>query len=213
MRYATLLLLVLTASMAVQGAQTSLKINAWVAQNDSVRPETIKTQIGTSDQPDTADGDYKIILADKERVMYNSYLPVNFRRLDTSEDVQEVLTSSKLPYQGNLGKVRISRFAEGQERVLWSYDLKKLCNRDGICNNYENHISCPIDCPITSPDGVCETKIDSFCDPDCAKGLDRDCEPKAQPGIMMILSAVGIVLAAIIILLLVFVKTHKKKHR
>lgn len=50
------------------------------------------------------------------------------------------------------------------------------CNKNGRCDLAlaENAITCPQDCPADKPDGLCNPRKDSACDPDC-QGGDPDC--------------------------------------
>ncbi len=58
-----------------------------------------------------------------------------------------------------------------------------FCNNDGecqpcfegLCNNIENHLTCPEDCPSGGEDNYCDLKRDGVCDPDC-KEYDFDCD-------------------------------------
>jgi len=50
------------------------------------------------------------------------------------------------------------------------------CNKNGLCEKDldENAFTCPQDCPADKPDGLCNSRKDSVCDPDC-NGGDPDC--------------------------------------
>lgn len=211
------LLIIMLAMMmvfAAYAAPTTLKFNTWIAKNDSARLESVKATIGVPDENDPAEGTYKIIHADKNRTLYSSWMHPEWRRLDTFEDVEEVLMLNKIPYNGNVGKVRVSKIIDDKERVLISYDLRKLCDRDGNCTRPENHLSCPSDCKITEADLVCEAKMDTFCDPDCADGLDKDCKkPEPSKGMWVLSAAIAAMAIFIIALILIYIKTHKRKSR
>ncbi len=60
--------------------------------------------------------------------------------------------------------------------ILAQTGLSKLCNKDGKCNNNENYLSCPQDCPLNKKDNYCLAQADGTCDPDCAQGIDADCK-------------------------------------
>ncbi len=55
-----------------------------------------------------------------------------------------------------------------------------LCNGNGLCDDGENFLSCPGDCPLQEEDNYCYPESDGICDPDCITGLDADCG--AMPG-------------------------------
>jgi len=51
---------------------------------------------------------------------------------------------------------------------------KLLCNKDSVCNENENYLSCPSDCPLYSQDELCSGYSgDNYCDTDCY--TDTDC--------------------------------------
>jgi hypothetical protein len=54
--------------------------------------------------------------------------------------------------------------------------MESICNNNGVCDNFENHYSCPPDCSLYSKDGVCASiSLDGGCDPDCPPQIDLDC--------------------------------------
>ena len=65
----------------------------------------------------------------------------------------------------------------GEQRVV------SFCNNDGscepcfegFCENIENFLTCPNDCPSGSRDNYCDLQRDGICDPDCPN-YDFDCE-------------------------------------
>ncbi|MFW5852476.1 MAG: hypothetical protein ACOCUR_00425 [Nanoarchaeota archaeon] len=46
---------------------------------------------------------------------------------------------------------------------------------EGLCNNIENHLTCPDDCSSGDKDNYCDLQRDGVCDPDCVH-YDFDCE-------------------------------------
>ncbi len=58
-----------------------------------------------------------------------------------------------------------------------------FCNNDGqcqpcfegLCENIENYLTCPEDCPSGGEDNFCDLQRDGVCDPDC-DGYDFDCD-------------------------------------
>jgi len=80
-----------------------------------------------------------------------------------------------LPYFSTGKSINILK----DDHTLFSIDLELICNKNNICDNYENYFSCEIDCPSGSNDGTCDKLTDSKCDPDCAiPSDDPDCITK-----------------------------------
>jgi hypothetical protein len=64
-----------------------------------------------------------------------------------------------------------------RNKVLLKEELNPyICDDNGVCDNYENSVSCPADCPTGGSDGYCDHVEDNRCDPDCAPQADPDCE-------------------------------------
>lgn len=207
---AILIMLVMLTPLTLAEPQI-LKVNLWIAKNNTITPQNIKATIGFPDQEDPAGFDYKLIWADRNNTLYSTGIYPNFRRIDTTEDVEHVFITQKLPYRGNIGKLRVSYFNGTRESVLWSYDLRKLCNRDKICNTYENYLSCPSDCNLKNKDNVCIPQYDTICDPDCAPELDRDCFK--EPISPTVITSIALVILFFILILLYYKKKPKKRKR
>ena len=87
----------------------------------------------------------------------------------------------KLPYSQEFSKVEIfhGNIKLGEINI-------DLCDNDGVCEQKENFLSCPKDCPPGSEDGYCDMVRDRKIDPDCYPGEDPDeycnyngkCEPE-----------------------------------
>ena len=64
-------------------------------------------------------------------------------------------------------------------KVIFSQTIQKLlCNRDKLCNNYENYLSCPLVCSPAGKDQSCNSRYkDGICDLDCSFDTDAggDC--------------------------------------
>ncbi|MBI2665496.1 hypothetical protein HYX12_02665 [Candidatus Woesearchaeota archaeon] len=101
-------------------------------------------------------------------------------------------------------------FANGNQIIIKDKDNIALYNLptghfidscgDNICQNTENSLLCPWDCPITQRDNFCDYSADNACDPDCNSkdnhqdnnldnNQDPDCtslsasQPKEEPKI------------------------------
>ncbi|HZX19701.1 MAG TPA: hypothetical protein VFF13_01660 [archaeon] len=110
-----------------------------------------------------------------------------------------------LPYSENA--VSIAVLKDGQELDKFNVEhLIDKCN-DNICQESENHISCPNDCASGGNDGYCDMVQDNICDADC-DGTEPECKTSEipQPGFDLLPVAIVIV----IILVAVFIYTRKK---
>ncbi|MBI4448503.1 hypothetical protein HY641_00560 [Candidatus Woesearchaeota archaeon] len=185
-------------------AQSSLKVNFFVAKNHTVTTQTVRAILGDPNDPDTADFPYELLHLDGDKTLFLTHFNANFRRIDTFEDVDEVLITERIPYSGNFGKLRITYQNGSNTFVLWSFDLRQLCDRDNVCDKYENTITCPQDCLIANPDLLCLPRFDNACDPDCVGGIDPDCKPSPAPdySLIIVVSSIIVVLYFIITLLL-----------
>ena len=66
--------------------------------------------------------------------------------------------------------------------VIFS-EVLDFCNGNAVCDANETHLSCPRDCPSGAEDGVCVARDEGACDPDCAEGVDPDCEGECGNGV------------------------------
>ena len=87
-----------------------------------------------------------------------------------------------LPYYENVSRIDVYY---KNSSVLSENISSYLCNEDGVCNDYENYLSCPTDCLFYENDSLClgvegaygvsvDFWEDGYCDPDCYN--DNDCE-------------------------------------
>ena len=81
----------------------------------------------------------------------------------------ELDMSINMPYNSSADTIQIKTKGMDKRFLLHNY----ICKKDNICNNGENYVTCPEDCPVTS-DGICNPRIDGVCDPDCGN-TDLDC--------------------------------------
>jgi hypothetical protein len=78
----------------------------------------------------------------------------------------------RIPYTSDASKIIFYH----DSTIIYQKEIKDMiCNRDKICNGFENYLSCPEDCPSGSRDNYCDKILDGICDPDCAKEVDIDC--------------------------------------
>ena len=77
-----------------------------------------------------------------------------------------------IPFYGASERIDISK----DGKIIFSTVLSDyVCNYDGVCENNEDFLTCPSDCPSGYEDGLCDHVIDGRCDPDCLKEYDIDC--------------------------------------
>jgi hypothetical protein len=179
-RIALIICLLMIASACVE-ARTVLKMTYTVDKNDAVELLELKPTIGTFDRENPRKQSYSLYIEDGDQLLYTSYLPLSFKRSFVGEtdemtewqSMDKITVMNKLPYFGNYGTIKIYH----DDKVIFSYDLKNLCNDDKVCNNYENSLVCK-DCDVTKDDSVCIAKADGICDPDCKDNIDADCIKK-----------------------------------
>jgi len=167
-------------------AETICEFDFSINKNDTV--ELIKTNsfAGKSDIDVITNSDYKLLYFDSQNnKLVQINLPVEFYVFDAPEgDVESVPVSVRQPCDEKWKKLEILH----NNKNIFIYQFKeKLCNRDKICNNNENFLTCPEDCPSGSKDGWCDRQPDSKCDPDCLDG-DPDCAKIIQENVQKLIS-------------------------
>jgi len=79
----------------------------------------------------------------------------------------------KIPYSPEMKQLKFYK----KDRLLLSAEIN-FCNSNGKCETeQESFQTCPKDCPLESKDEMCLGLADGVCDPDCASGVDPDCQP------------------------------------
>lgn len=108
-------------------------------------------------------------------------VPVNFR----------------IPYSESMHSLELFK----DQTRIFSKPLN-LCQKNGICEWSENYLSCPDDCPLTTPDRLCLNSQDGECDPDCHRGVDPDCVTPTPATTRVPLVGVTALIALIVVSLL-----------
>jgi hypothetical protein len=126
--------------------------------------------------------DYKIaILEENGKEIYKAYFDISFNLVSSgtaeSDDVA-ILNSStvfvRLPYLKDGSRIALYHLG----RQIYSLDLSILCNKNNICDNYENTMSCPTDCMKGAGVPYCDMASDGICNKRCLPEWDPDCLSK-----------------------------------
>ena len=107
---------------------------------------------------------YGMQMTEEERKAFYESLAKNFEK------------TVYLPYLKNALYITL----EDPNGEVARFDLRKLCNNNGACEESENYLSCASDCPLNEKDNYCLPLKDAICDPDCSKGIDPDCATKKE---------------------------------
>jgi hypothetical protein len=149
-------------------AEKLVEIDFLISNDDYVSLENIRTFEGVA--PNSQEGDYVISLKDNQNNLVNQ-VPFDsvFLLLDPTEEVNEIPATITLPY-----KQQTALEIQHKDKIIFSDNLN-LCDNDNTCQENENVISCPKDCPSGGKDLYCDRIQDDICDPDCIKNNDPDC--------------------------------------
>lgn len=118
----------------------------------------------------------KVLWTQPFNIYFDYYGPVV-----STEDYSGILYESfplacKIPYLVGMHELRLYH----QRELIYSKALE-FCNKNGICDATETHLTCAEDCPLDERDGICQPNDDGVCDPDCAAGVDPDCAAAVPP--------------------------------
>lgn len=150
-----------------------IKVSMIIYKNNTAFLDEVKSIIGNVNEK-TEIGDYKLLERDKDnKVLWHTRRDISFVILTRGKvlSLKKVVHSDKLPFFKNLRWIELQH----NETVLFKEKVD-LCDKNFICQGYENYLSCPLDCPLAASDEYCVNKKDGVCDPDCLTGADPDCE-------------------------------------
>lgn len=102
------------------------------------------------------------------------YLGVDYSKIQ----YDSVPVHVKIPYQPSMETLVLRH--GGKE--VFARPLV-FCDEDGVCGASETHETCPDDCPLEEKDELCTDRQDGVCDPDCAPGVDPDCQGECGNGL------------------------------
>ena len=166
-----LFFIILSLIPLVHASETILFIQLEVYKNDTVILNNLKVMNGQP-TPYIISGDYRLQLlnADK-KVFIEKFIKINFL-LMTEPPIP--LNSSPLHLRVIYDPAMIYLRLLRNETEIFFKEIN-TCNENDLCESLESYLSCPSDCPLDSPDGICIKDKDGICDPDCIEDTDPDC--------------------------------------
>ena len=155
-------------------ADLILNLEYQIFKDDNVEKKDLRLIQGRETGHIT-EGDYTIEILDEDNeIIYSQDIAVHFQIFtNPPTPTNDSLISLRIKYEQEMDKLNIYN----QDNLIYEEEIV-LCNYNGICEieKGENYLSCPEDCPLHEPDGICIPNLDGICDPDCAPGVDPDCE-------------------------------------
>ena len=80
-----------------------------------------------------------------------------------------------IPGALSLSPTTIVKLDDNQRFFSEPIQIQIDCIPDGLCQDNDNFLNCPQDCPSGSEDNYCDLQIDGVCDSDCTEE-DVDCD-------------------------------------
>lgn len=171
-----ILIFVIAVMMAVSVSPTlaasdpALSITLSITKDNKITLENLALQEGLTSLTGGT-GPYEFLLTGgflNLSTLYRYKFDVRFSFCSYSEkcfDLDKSGIEIATPYFSNVKKIVVKR----DGITIFSQNIKKLlCTRDNQCGTFENFLSCPLDCPTTAKDNICNSRyLDGVCDRDC----------------------------------------------
>lgn len=206
-------------------AERILYIDFSIDKMDIVRLNNISIKEGKMIIEDSL-SDYSIQFLDDNQAILLS-LPVNleipadihiagFFDLPPPKTIEEIKGESTVSiiFNEEYKRMRITK----NNQTLFEDSIKKyLCNKNSVCEYFEDRESCPFDCKQSSKDGFCDNAKDGICDSDCVLLDEIDCgranavkSPNENENSLLNVVSFFIIIAIITILYILY--RRKKKN-
>ncbi|MEM4282610.1 MAG: hypothetical protein QW559_00425 [Candidatus Woesearchaeota archaeon] len=204
--FGIILFFVLLSKVVLAESEKVLNFDFIVMKNGSAQFSDARVSFGTADQPSSLRQDWSIRFGN-----YFSYIPLVFVLYkDPPVLVDSLLVSKKLPYTNNTGVLEVAF----KNKTVLAFDLVKLCDGDSFCEEFENALSCPSDCPLDRVDELCIPAFDGICDPDCIGSLDTDCiEKQLRPSPLTGSTIMLVLIAAVILFVIAFLFHYMRRRK
>jgi hypothetical protein len=183
MKYMILFFIILISSIAFAQANDVFVLYIDVYNDGAVDLKDFKVISGTQNVYAGQDGNYPIkIVSFDDKVLFQSKLQMGFVTYrETIDDegnmkgeevvIENIEQFLRLPYFKDAKTIELYH----EDKLIYSLDVSEhLCNKNSVCEGYENEFNCPTDCVNTIAD-KCDGKSDGVCDANCAPGEDPDC--------------------------------------
>lgn len=159
-------------------ADTIIKINE---NNETAEIDWILVSYGDFTTEQSDEGDFKIKVEHNDSIVYESNfdLGIDIIFWDSeegggAEEIPRDYAEFYLPFYDSSQVIKVYY---KKDLILETSLSNYICDQDGKCDENEDFLSCPSDCPSGEEDGLCDRQKDGKCDPDCIEefGLDIDC--------------------------------------
>jgi uncharacterized protein YxeA len=177
----SIILILSTTTLASESDNTILMIETTINKDDTALIDHLTVRYGTPDKELPFEMNYKLIIYNNQgNQMQSQNFQASFAAMPDTIDSRSdkivyfdsTIATFKLPYDPSYKQLQIKHHGK---TILSTNIAELLCNKNGICDNSENYLSCRSDCKESSTDGFCEKVQDNFCDADCIDE-DPDCK-------------------------------------
>ncbi len=159
-------------------ADTIIKINE---NNETAEIDWILVSYGNFTTEQLDDGDFKIEIEYNNSVVYETNFDLgtdiifwDSEESGGAEEIPRDYAEFYLPFYDSSQMIKVYH----KSYLIFETSLEKyLCDKNNVCDEDEDYLTCPSDCPSGEEDGLCDRQKDGKCDPDCLEefALDIDC--------------------------------------